>query len=258
MKSGEHASFDLVPGPLDLTRQLVAELIQDGAEAVVLTGSHARGTATDASDLDFVVIGDGPSYLLDVREGVLVAQAWANVDEHRRRLSEPGEVGTAVPGWREAVLLHDPDAVAATLKQEALDWSWEQVEDHCDRWVAEKLIGYAEEVQKLVAAMRDERKLIAAVQRDLLAVRLAPILAVHQRLLYGTENVLWDRVGDAMGLEWRQEQAAALATGGESFEQSCIAALCLFRLAVAAVQPLLDDRQLAVTRRALALARNLD
>ena len=244
--------------PLDLTRQLVAELIQDGAEAIALTGSYARGTATGASDLDLIVIGDGPSYVLDVREGVLVVQSWASLEEHRQRLSDPGEVGAAVPGWREAVLLHDPNAVAAGLKQEALDWGWEKVENLCDRWVAEKLTGYAEEVQKLTAAIRDDRKLIAAVQRDLLAVRLAPILAVYHRLLYGTENVLWDQVGGAMDLEWRREQAAALATSGESFEQSCIAALSLFRLAIEAVQPLLDDRQLAVARQALALARNPD
>jgi len=247
-----------VPGPHDLTHQLVAELIRDGAEAVALTGSHARGTAASASDLDFVVIGDGPSYLLDVREGMLVSQAWAHEEKHRQRFDEPGEVGTAIPGWREAVLLHDPDAIAASLKREALDWSWRRVEDLCDRWVAERLIGYAEEVQKLVAAIRDGKKLTAAVQRNLLAVRLAPILAVHHRLLYGSENVLWDRVGDVMGSEWREEQTAALATGGESFRRSNIAALNLFRLAVVAVQPLLDSRQLAVAHHSLALAQSLD
>ncbi len=243
---------------LELARQLVPELIEKGAKAVALVGSHARGDATSASDLDLVVVGDGPAYLLDVRDGVLVAQSWATEEEHRRRFDSPGEVGASVPGWREAVLLHDPGGVAASLKQEALDWGWARLGEPCDQWVSGKIVGYAEEVQKLVAALGLGRALSAAVQRDLLAVHLAPILAVHHRLLYSTENTLWDQVADAMGEEWRRTQAAALATGGETFEQSCAAALRLFRLAVETVRPLLDDRQLTVARQALALARGYD
>lgn len=242
--------------PRELARKLVAELIHNGAEAIALTGSYSRGDATSASDIDLIVIGDGPSYLLDVHEGMLVAQAWASESEHRCRFADPGEVGTAIPGWREAVLLHDPHAVAASLKQEALDWSWKPLDDLCDAWVAERIVGYAEEAQKLVAAIANGRKLTMAVQRDLLAVHLAPILAVHHRMLYGSENALWNQVGDAMGAEWRRTQGAALSVGQESLEESCAAALHLLSLAIDAVQPLLDDRQLRVARHAQAIARD--
>jgi predicted nucleotidyltransferase len=46
-------------GPL--CRRAAAELTAQRAQAVVLTGSHARGVATPESDVDLVVIGSGPS-----------------------------------------------------------------------------------------------------------------------------------------------------------------------------------------------------
>ncbi len=241
-----------------LADQLVPEFVAGGARAVVLTGSYARGDATDASDLDLVVVGDGPDYLLDVRGGVLVAQSWASEEVHRGRFMGPRDVGSSVPGWREAVILHDSDGAAARLKNEANDWSWERLGDRPDQWVAEQLVGFAEEVQKLVAALRHDRPLAAAVQRNLLALGFARILAVHHRLLYGSENALWEQVGERMGADWRRNQAAAFSTGRESFEVGCAAALTLFRLACDCVASLLDERQAAVVRNALAVVARYD
>lgn len=61
-----------------------------------------------------------------------------------------------------------------------------------------------------------------------------------------------------MGDEWRHVQAAAFAIGSESLNESCVAALRLFRLAAEEVRPLLDARQLAVVEHALTLARDYD
>ena len=83
----------------------------------------------------------------------------------------------------------------------------------------------------LVAALRNDNRPLAAVQRTLLAVHLAPILAVHRRILYGSENCLWDLVADAVGEGWSRTQSAALGLGGESLERTCEAALWLYGLA---------------------------
>jgi hypothetical protein len=159
-----------------------------------------------------------------------------------------------VPGWRGAVILHDPDGLAASLVREAREWDWGPLERRCDAWVAEQVTGYAEEVLKLVAALRRGNASTAAVQRSLLAVRLAPVLAVHKRILYGSENRLWDLVSDAMGEEWRREQAAALGQGDETFEETCTAALRLYELASVEVAPLLDGMQRGVVDYGLAMA----
>ena len=238
----------------DLAERLASELVERGALAVAITGSHARGDATKASDLDLMAVGQGPAYLLEVREGVLVAQSWASEQEHRARLASPGHVGSVVPGWREALILHDPDGIAARLQREAIDWSWDPHAGRCDEWAAEQVAGLAEEVRKLASALGRDRELMAAVQRDLLALRLAPILAVRLRLLYGSENALWERVGELMGAEWREAQGAAFSTGGQGLGESCAAALRLYGLAAGRVAPLLDDRQAAVVETALAAA----
>lgn len=68
-----------------------------------------------------------------------------------------------------------------------------------ERWVAEELTSYAEEVHKLVGNLQLKRKSAAAVQRSLLAIYMSPILAVHHRILYNTENQLWDLVSKRMG-----------------------------------------------------------
>jgi hypothetical protein len=57
----------------------------------------------------------------------------------------------------------------------------------------------AEEAHKLVVALRVGYRTTAAVQRSVLALRPAQILAVHRRILYGSENRLWTLVADAMG-----------------------------------------------------------
>lgn len=167
-------------------------------------------------------------------------------------------MSAAVPGWREAVILHDPDGVATRLKDAAFTWSWDQLDDRPDEWVAEQLVGFAEEVQKLIAALKRRHTLTAAVQRNLLALRLARILSVRHRLLYGSENRLWDQVAEQMDAEWRRAEAAAFSTDGESFETSCIAALRLFRLATDRVRSSLDQRQTAVVQKALAAAAQYD
>lgn len=247
-----------MPGARKLAEQLLPELIEGGARAVVLTGSYARGDATDASDLDVMVVGQGPDYLLDVRDGVLVAQSWATEEAHRAQFSSPRYVGSSVPGWREGVILHDPEGVAARLKAEALDWNWTRLDNRLDEWVAEQLVGFAEEVRKLVAALDQGRLLTAAVQRDILALRLARILAVHLRVLYGSENGLWEQVGERMGADWQRTQSTAFGIGGASFEASCAAAIRLFRLATRRLSSSMDERQAAVVRNALASAARYD
>jgi len=183
-----------VYAPAELTDRLVADLVSEGAHVVALTGSYARGNATRRSDLDVIVIGEAPRYVVEMRHGLLVAQAWSTEAEQRRRFGDPREVGAAVPGWREAVILHDPDARGARLKEEALAWSWQQIDELSDEWVADQLVGYAEEVQKLVEAVESQNVLTAAVLRTLLAFRMPRIVSVYHRLLYGSENVRWDQV----------------------------------------------------------------
>jgi hypothetical protein len=243
--------------PPNLLEPLVAELAAQGARAVWLAGSHARLQATPYSDIDVGVIADrpgmGPGYRLERRGGHLVSVSWTTAEATRASFANPALLGAAVPGWRGAVLLHDPDGVGAALRAGAQAWRWEDVAAACDAWVAEEVTGYAEEVQKLVAALEGGRRFAAAAQRNVLALRLALVLSVHRRVLYDSENVLWDLVAEAEGERWAALQRAAFADGGEPLPASARAALALYAHAAAEVDPLLDPRQRAIVAHARSL-----
>lgn len=234
---------------------MAARLAHAGALAVVLTGSHARGDAQPESDVDLVALGEGTSELR-WEDGHLVSVAWQTVAACRAAFHDPPAAGTVVPGWRQAIILHDPQHLAATMQQEAVRWTWAPIAYTCDAWVAAEVTGFAEEVHKLVVALRAGRRWTAAVQRSLLALRMARIIAVHRRLLYATENHLWNLVAAEMGAEWRALQAAALGDddAGGTLEASAAAALALYHRTATEVWPLLTAPQAAVVAHACALA----
>ena len=226
----------------------------EGAEATVLVGSQARGDAGPDSDVDVLAVRPRTfSFKLERRGGLLVSVSSRPPEAYRREMADPGSVGTAVPGWRGAVVLHDPGGIAGALIEEAVAWTWGPLERRCDGWVAEEITALAEEAHKLAGALRTGHHMEAAVQRSVLALRPAQILAVHRRILYGSENGLWDLVADAMGKEWRLTQSAALGLDGEPFRKTCRAALRLYGLVAEETRPLLDERQRRVVRHARGL-----
>ena len=240
---------------LSVARQAAEELAGEGIESAVLVGSHARGDAGPESDVDVLAVGPRTfSFRLERRGGLLVSASSRPSEAYRREMADPGSVCTAVPGWREAVVLHDPEGKAGSLIEEARAWTWGPLERRCDGWVAEEITALAEEIHKLVAALRAGYRTTPAVQRSVLALRLARVLAVHHRILYGSENRQWDLVADAMGGEWRGAQSAALGLNGEPFEETCRAALRLYDLAVADTHALLGERQREVVRYARGLS----
>ncbi|MFC7246663.1 nucleotidyltransferase family protein [Catellatospora aurea] len=238
---------------IDFCSEVVAGLAARGqlaGEPAVLVGSHARGTATAESDVDLLVLGQGPDYLLEMIGGRLVALSWRTPQEQSRRFAAPWSAVAEVPAWRAARIVRDAGGVAANLRAQAHAFTWDGLAAQADRWVAEQVTGLAEEAHKVAAALRTGRARMAAVQRNVLALRLPMVLAVHLRLLYDSENEVWDLVAAAAGGVWADAQDAALGLHGLPPDLSCRAALDLYREAAAMVADLLDPRQAAVVARA--------
>lgn len=241
---------------LNVSRTITRRLVTQGAQAVVLFGSRVRGDAYEESDIDMHAIGKGPQYRLERNQGFLVSISWMTAKQHCQMFKDPSKAGGIIPAWRNAVILHDPQGIACRLVQDAQRWQWQPLDKRADKWVAKEITGWAEEVHRLIGNLQLGRMSAAAVQRSVLAIHMAPILAVHHRILYDTENQLWNLVSTQMGTKWTQLQRAALGEGYQSFEETCTAALQLYAAAAREVSHLLDRRQQKVVAHACELARS--
>jgi hypothetical protein len=246
----------MVPERVLAAAQAEAEALgAAGARAVLLTGSYATGTPLPHADIDLLAVGEGSHYRLSRRDGFLVATSWRTGEQVRAAFEEPTEVCTVVPGWRSAIVLNDREGIAAQLKRDAEVWTWDRIAAACDRHVAHQAWGYAEEVHKLVGALEAGLPTVAAVQRSIIALRLPLLLALHRRLLYGSENRLWDLLAEREGELWATAQGRALGAIPCTFEEGCRAGLELYLLYVEAVRPLVTGSdELAVIDGACELA----
>lgn len=233
---------------------LTQQLMDTDVTAVALTGSWARRDPHRESDLDLLILGKGTPYRLERRDDFLISMSWLSFEQAAETMRRPESACFTVPGWRDAHILYDPEGLASHLKDEAAAWEFAQIEPQARRWVPEEICDYAEEVQKLSGLIERQNLLGMASQRAVLALRLAPVMAVHLGLLYRTENELWDVVGERLGDEWRELQRQALAAGPVTLQESCDAALALYAHAAAEVHGLFDARQLAVVRHACKVA----
>jgi Nucleotidyltransferase domain len=223
--------------------RVAVDLVAGGARAVVLVGSVARGDARPTSDIDLVALGVGPEYRLLVRDGWQVSVSWRTAEQVRAGFGQPAEAGGAVPAWRGALVLADSTGEADRLRVEARTWDWSLVDGAADEWVAEQVTGYAEEVHRLVGQATDGSPRAAAVIRSLIAVRMATVLAVYHRILYESENRLWDLVADAEGPQWTDVQDRALGVLPVDEAQATRAALDLYARTAHRTVHLLDADQ---------------
>jgi hypothetical protein len=239
-----------------LAERVSKRLVDQGAKATLLTGSHARGNARPDSDVDIFAVGEGPSGWMEIVDGRLVSVYWWSAEETRRRMLDPEFAVLAVRAWRDGILLDDPTGVGAELQREANEWTWEKIEREADAWVAEKLVVWAEYVMKLAAAVSGDRRLDAAAIRAQLVVELAELFAVRRRMIEESENGFWETVAELGGQRWRTALERALL---ETDEQAATAgALELFELLVDDMREALDERQREVVDHALTGAGSLE
>jgi predicted nucleotidyltransferase len=239
----------------EVSRAFAHRLARQGAEAVFVFGSRVRGDFYKESDIDINAISKrSKGEWLERYRQFLISVSWMTVEHHHQAFRNPAEVGVIIPAWRNAVIIYDPSGVASAMKEDAKRWRWKSLDKESDEWVAERITGWAEEVHRLVGSLQLRRRSIAAVVRSILAMKMAPILAVHHRIFYDTENQLWDLVSARMGTRWSEVQSAALGESRKDFEDTCQAALELYALTAHEVRHLLNRRQLRVVAHACKVA----
>lgn len=182
-----------------------------------------------------------------MRGGFLVSASWRTEALVKASFEDIETAVQAIPGWRAASILADPAGIAESLQAAARAWSWERFEPGLVESTAATMITrFAEEVHKLARAMDRGDLVLAAVQRSVLARRLALPVAIHPRILFESENDLWRLGGETMGAEWIEAQKA-----------TCTAAVTLFALACESVRPAMSGTQQKAVDRAFRFERRI-
>lgn len=213
---------------IDMTIDRVATRARErGAEALVIVGSWAHGAAGPFSDLDVICLGDGPEYELAVDGPTLVAWSWRSFDDQLQRFASPEAGALEAAAWRKARIVFDNDHQALQLQQLAASWTWDQVGDEADRWVAEEFAGLGEEMHKILAAAAAGRERLALVQVRYVAIRLHWLVAVHLRHEAESENDVWDVVKRLPEIDRPLQNAlvADLRSGASGAEETAVQAI---------------------------------
>lgn len=224
---------------LRIAHEVADEVDPGGRAAVLLAGSWARGDAHEASDIDLWVVGRKRHERILERDGRMVCVKFSRAADERWELRTPRRLDGAVPGWRTAKVLRDPMGIAGKLKAEARRFRWSPVRRARDGYVADHLVGLAEEVAKLLRALETGESETASVQRNLLANRMAFLRLLLLERLWETENGMWEDAARRSGPAFRSAQRTAFGIDGKSWRESCEGALRLYALTARASLPVL-------------------
>lgn len=200
-------SLELV-NDMKLSDEILHELIAEyapGSQGLLLTGSFARGDATEHSDVDLWRIVQEPPrtesqrYQLFIRGNYLVSLSQATLEEKEADLCKPEAAIWIVPAIRQAQVLYDPHSALSALQAKADGFIWEPLQQSANAYASEELMGYAEEVHKVINGLARQDDLLVVYALMALSYALPKIIAVQRGILIPTENVLFSQVYQEMG-----------------------------------------------------------
>ncbi|HEU4782797.1 MAG TPA: nucleotidyltransferase domain-containing protein, partial [Ktedonobacterales bacterium] len=245
--------------PEAFLNSLVDEFVTTDIVAVALAGSYARGDATHWSDVDIIRYATTMSgaseerYTLAIRDWRLVSVSTTTIAAKQAELTQPEVAIFAVPGLRQARILHDPSGALAALHQRARDFTWEQLQATASAYASEMVMGQAEEAHKLLGALnrRDESATLYGAHGAVAGLTRA--VAVSRGVLIESENSYYRQVQEAAGLDstWtRYHRIAAGFVVDASHRLPAdaigIAALNLYVETARLLRPLFSPRHLPV------------
>ncbi|MCA0455458.1 MAG: nucleotidyltransferase domain-containing protein [Chloroflexi bacterium] len=189
-----------------LTRSAFSGVEGRWIQAVGLTGSHARGSATPYSDVDihvFVPAEDIPAYevyALRRFEDHLLSISIVTMADKRAELTRPESAIRTVPGLRQMRVLYEAEAgVLQGLVQAAHDFRWEPLQPAANAFASRHLCGLAEEAHKALSGLSRDDDSTTLYATYGLVLGLSDVIAVAHGLLQATENMAFQQVMDFMG-----------------------------------------------------------
>ena len=206
--------------PLDhLLKTVASELNDANTLAVALFGSHSRDAATADSDLDVThYVRVLPKHVSDrfwlrYRDGYLVAVLTTTIAEATASLTQPHTAIWAVPALRSARILLDHEGDFATIQRTARAFRWEPLQTAADEYASHRLMKFAEETHKLIAALRQGDDVKVATMTTWLVLGLPLVVATQRGILLDNETRAPRQVQQVLGENSAWSRAYRIAAG---------------------------------------------
>lgn len=185
--------------------------------AMALMGSHARGEASQYSDLDLVCItreATAPPAQTAYVDGQLVVISQVTVEQTESWFSDPPQIVEVLLNLRQARILIDPDNVFSQLQQKSRTFEWtSEHQAKANAYASTELVGLIEEVHKGLNGLQNDHagRLINASHG--LMWGLTRIVLVQKGQLTAGDNDLIAGAQRAMGLDSEWTRYCRLAFG---------------------------------------------
>ena len=181
---------------------LITRFKKEGAIGLSVTGSYSRGAQDAHSDVDldiFVHELPGDSYTLRIIDGRLVSLKYVRLADELDSLTKPQHAVWAVPGLRNMQILFDESGELAKLKQTALNFKWESLQEAANKYAVEQLSGCSEEAHKIMGGLikDSESKVLYASWGMFKNLSFAAL--VQAGLLIETENRVFTIIEEHFG-----------------------------------------------------------
>jgi predicted nucleotidyltransferase len=200
----------------EFLQALVTEIDSDDVTAVILAGSHVRGTATSYSDVDFARFVRAPAQVKPkryfYREGHLISVVTWSLDFMEESITRPEHAIWRVPALREARIMLDKEGTFAAFQRRLADFRWETLQEQANAWASDVLMLFGEFAHKMLGAlMNHDEATMAYATQDLLWT-LPEVVAVQRGVLIEGSNRYYAQVQEAAGKDsaWTRYHRLAL------------------------------------------------
>jgi hypothetical protein len=114
---------------------------------------------------------------------------------------------------RELRVLLDKDGSIATLQQDALDFTWESVQEAANAHARLMMMRSTEEVHKLLGILLNDDVLAFSSAMTTFPLRIAQLLAIQRGVLITTDSRFFRQVQESVGLtsDWTQAHLRAVS-----------------------------------------------
>lgn len=203
-----------------LTPTVLSGIDGSQIQAIGLTGSHARGTATVYSDVDILVfmppqsLPAGDTYQLHRFRDHLLSISRVTIEDKQGEMTRPEAAVRAVPGLRQMQVLYEAEpGTLQDLLQTAHNFQWQPLQQAANIFASKQVCGLAEEAHKALSGLTrgdDSTTLYASYG---LVLGLSDVISVAYGLLQESENVTFRQVMAFMGDGSRWTAAFRKAAG---------------------------------------------